>query len=223
MKKMLYTAFLSTALIVTPFSSIVGESESVVEAAYENPFTDVKDTNSHAHAIVSLYNDGIVTGVTETTYEPGKEATRGDAALYLANALGLNTVAVQNPGFKDVPTSSKYYKAVAALKQAGIVGGYGDEFRPNATLTRAQLAKMLTVGFELEQATSTTTKFTDVNKLTDVATKRYIQTLVNYNITKGTTATTFSPNMKLTRGQLATFLFNAIQATDDALTVISVE
>lgn len=223
MKKLIYTAAISAALIVTLFSAITGGNESVVEAAYVNPFTDVKDSNSHAHSIVSLYNEGIVTGVTRTTYQPGKEATRGDAALYLANALGLNSVAVKNPGFQDVPTTSKYYQAVAALKEANIVGGYGTEFRPNATLTRAQLAKMLTVGFELEQATSTTTKFTDVNKLTDAATKRYIQTLVNYEITKGTTVTTFSPNQKLTRGQLATFLFNAMQATTDELTVISVE
>lgn len=223
MKKLIYTAALSAALIVTPFSAITGGNESVVEAAYVNPFTDVKDSNSHANSIVSLYNEGIVTGVTRTTYQPGKEATRGDAALYLANALGLNSVAVKNPGFQDVPTTSKYYQAVAALKEANIVGGYGTEFRPNATLTRAQLAKMLTVGFELEQATSKTMKFTDVNKLTDAATKRYIQTLVDYEITKGTTATTFSPNQKLTRGQLATFLFNAMQVTTDELTVISVE
>lgn len=223
MKKLLYIAALSAAVSITPFTGITGGNESVVEAAYVNPFTDVKDSNSHAHSIVSLYNEGIVTGVTHNTYQPGKEATRGDAALYLANALALSDVSVKDPSFKDVPTTSKYYQAVAALKEANIVGGYGTEFRPNATLTRAQLAKMLTVGFELEQATSTTTKFTDVNKLTDVATKRYIQTLVDYDITKGTTATTFSPNQKLTRGQLATFLFNAKQATSDELTVISVE
>lgn len=223
MKKFLYTAALSAALIVTPITAFVGGNDAVVEAAYVNPFTDVKDSNSHAHSIVSLYNEGIVTGVTSTSYQPGKEATRGDAALYLANALGINIATVKDPGFKDIPKTSKYYQAVAALKQANIVGGYDNEFRPNATLTRAQLAKMLTVGFELEQATSTTTKFTDVNKLTDAATKRYIQTLVNYEITKGTTATTFSPNQKLTRGQLATFLYNAMQATDDELTVTSVE
>ena len=59
--------------------------------------------------------------------------------------------------------------------------------------------------------------------LNTTETKRYIQTLVDYSITKGTTATTFSPNMKLTRGQLATFLYNAIQTTSDDLTIISVE
>ena len=218
MKKYLYGSIVTAVLVI--FSSVIVNGHSV--KAYSNPFTDVKETNSHANAIITLYNEGIITGVTSKTYEPGKPATRGDAALYLANALNLQNSSAPNPGFKDVSTSSKYYKAIAALHQAGIVNGYGDEFRPNATLTRSQLAKMVTIGFELQQSTTTKTKFTDVNKLTDTATKKYIQTLVDYGITKGTTATTFSPNMKLTRAQLATFLFNAIEASNDFI-VIGVE
>lgn len=219
MKKLLYGSILTAVLVV--ISSFVVSAHSVQASA--NPFTDVKETNSHANAIVSLYNEGIITGVTSKTYEPGKSATRGDAALYLANALNLQNSTAPNPGFKDVPTSSKYYKAIAALNKAGIVNGYGDEFRPDATLTRSQIAKMLTIGFELEQSTTAKTKFNDVNKLADTATRKYIQTLVDYGITKGTTATTFSPNMKLTRAQLATFLYNAIEATSDDFIVIGVE
>ncbi|MBD8031431.1 S-layer homology domain-containing protein [Solibacillus merdavium] len=220
MKKLLYTSFIILALFVTAMLPV---NDLSVEAAAVNPFTDVKDSNSHAKAILSLYNDGIITGTSTTTYEPGKSATRGEAALFLANALGLQENTEKNGTFKDVPSSSIYYQAVTALTKAGIVNGYGDEFKPNTTLTRAQLSKMLTIGFELHQSTQTKTKFTDVNKLTDGATKQYIQTLVDYGITKGTTATTFSPNMKLTRGQLATFLFNAINVASDELTVISVE
>ena len=219
MKKHFYGTILIAAFVI--ISSVTLNNHSVQAAT--NPFTDVKETNSHANAIVTLYNEGIITGVTSKTYEPGKSATRGDAALYLANALNLQNSTAPNPGFKDVSTSSKYYKAIAALNKAGVVKGYGDEFHPNATLTRSQLAKMLTIGFELEQSTATMTKFTDVNKLTDTATKKYIQTLVDYGITKGTTATTFSPNMKLTRAQLATFLYNAIEATSDDFIVIGVE
>ena len=218
MKKFFYGSIFTAVLVI--ISSVIVSGHSV--QASTNPFTDVKETNSHANAIVSLYNEGIITGVTSKTYEPGKSATRGDAALYLANALNLQNSTAPNPGFKDVPTSSKYYKAIAALNKAGVVNGYGDEFRPNATLTRSQLAKMVTIGFELQQSTTTKTKFTDVNKLTDTATKKYIQTLVDYGITKGTTATTFSPNIKLTRAQLATFLFNAIEASNDFI-VIGVE
>ncbi|MGE7982947.1 S-layer homology domain-containing protein [Solibacillus sp. NPDC093137] len=219
MNKFFYGSILTAVLVI--ISSVIISGHSV--QASTNPFTDVKETNSHANAIVSLYNEGIISGVTSQTYEPGKSATRGDAALYLANALNLQNSTAPNPGFKDVPTSSKYYKAISALNKAGIVNGYGNEFRPDATLTRSQLAKMLSIGFELEQSTTTKTKFTDVNKLTDTATKKYIQTLVDYGITKGTTATTFSPNMKLTRAQLATFLYNAIEATSDDFIVIGVE
>ena len=218
MKKFFYGSIFTAVLVI--ISSVIVSGHSV--QASTNPFTDVKETNSHANAIVSLYNEGIITGVTSKTYEPGKSATRGDTALYLANALNLQNSTAPNPGFKDVPTSSKYYKAIAALNKAGVVNGYGDEFRPNATLTRSQLAKMVTIGFELQQSTTTKTKFTDVNKLTDTATKKYIQTLVDYGITKGTTATTFRPNMKLTRAQLAAFLFNAIEASNDFI-VIGVE
>lgn len=219
MNKFFYGSILTAVLVI--ISSVIISGHSV--QASTNPFTDVKETNSHANAIVSLYNEGIISGVTSQTYEPGKSATRGDAALYLANALNLQNSTAPNPGFKDVPTSSKYYKAISALNKAGIVNGYGNEFHPDATLTRSQLAKMLSIGFELEQSTTTKTKFTDVNKLTDTATKKYIQTLVDYGITKGTTATTFSPNMKLTRAQLATFLYNAIEATSDDFIVIGVE
>lgn len=219
MKRLFYKSFIIFALILT---LIIPVNELSVEAAAVNPFTDVKDSNSHAKAILSLYNNGIITGTTTTTYEPGKPATRGEAALFLANALGLRGIADKNSMFKDVPSSSKYYNAVTALAKEGIVSGYDNEFRPDATLSRAQLAKMLTIGFDLQQSAQTKTKFTDVNKLTDEATKKYIQTLVDYGITKGTTATTFSPNMKLTRGQLATFLYNATEVQSH-LTVISVE
>lgn len=219
MKKFFYGSIFTAILVI--ISSVIISGHSV--QASTNPFTDVKETNSHANAIVTLYNEGIITGITSKTYEPGKSATRGDAALYLANALNLQNSTAPNPGFKDVPTSSKYYKAIAALNKAGVVNGYGDEFRPNATLTRSQIAKMLTIGFELDQSTTTNSKFTDVNKLTDTATKKYIQTLVDYGITIGTTATTFSPNIKLTRAQLATFLYNAIEATSDDFIVIGVE
>lgn len=220
LSKQKFFTYSAALLIASTTAAVVTE---VPAFAQTNPFTDVKETNSHYTAITTLYKDGIVTGVTSSQYKPGQEATRGEAALFLAKALGLDTTAVTNPGFKDVPQSSQYYGAVAALYANGVVGGYGDTFKPEGTLTRAQLAKMLTLGFELEKATNTNTKFTDVNKLTDVPTKQYIQTLIDYNITKGTTATTFSPNAKLTRAQLATFLYNAIGATEEEFEIISIQ
>ena len=82
---------------------------------------------------------------------------------------------------------------------------------------------MLVLGFDLELAQATTIKFTDVNNIQDTATRGYIQTLVQYNITKGTSDTTFSPNDPVKRAQLATFLKRAIDNTTLDFDIIGVE
>ena len=193
-------------------------------AATENPYVDVTTKDGHYDAIVNLTEQGIISGVSKTQFQSTKAAARGEAALYIANALKLNTTSVTNPNFKDLSTSSTYYGAVAALNELNIIGGYTDgTFRPDGTLKRSEIAKMLTLALELEMSTSTKTKFADVNTITDVNMKRYIQTLVDYEITTGTTATTFSPYGTLTRGQLATFLQRSINAASDEFKIISIE
>jgi hypothetical protein len=192
--------------------------------AATNPYSDVTKKDGHYDAIMELTEQGIVTGVTKTLFQSTKPATRGEAALFIANALNFDSTSGENPNFKDLVSNSPYYNAVVALYERNIIGGYTDgTFRPNATLKRSEIAKMLTLAFELEVANVTKTKFADVNAITDGNTKRYIQTLIDYGITTGTTATTFSPYSTLTRGQLTTFLQRAITATADDFTIISVE
>lgn len=209
-------------LVLTPFQP---QTNALSKESDSNPFSDVKPNNSHYNAILSLYADGIITGVSNTEYKPNSIITRGEAAQFIVNALGMDTSKVTNPGFSDVPTTHKNYEAIAALYGKGVIGGYTNgHFGPSDSLTRSQIATMLTRAFGLEEATTTKTKFSDVNKLTDSNAKKYIQTLVNYNITVGTTPTTFSPNMKLTRGQLATFLLKAMEVdSDDDFELINVE
>ncbi|WP_431029138.1 S-layer homology domain-containing protein [Lysinibacillus sp. LZ02] len=195
-----------------------------VPATAAVPFTDLKNVGDHYTAIEELYNSGIITGRTATTFAPYEAATRAELALFIANALHLDTKNVKDPGFTDVPKNSTYYGAIAALYNAGIIGGYKDKtFKPNDYVKRSQVAKMLVLAFDLELANTTTTKFTDVNSIQDMDTRRYIQTLVQYNITKGTSTTTFSPNDSVKRAQLATFLKRAIDYTQSDFDIINVE
>lgn len=188
------------------------------------PFTDVDKSNTHYEAIVNLYSAGIVFGQTNTKYKPNSTATRGETALFIANALGLDTKNVANPNFKDVPKTSKYYGAIAALVQKGVVKGYSDgTFKPDNPLTRSQMAKMLTLGFDLSKSKALKTNFADVKKMTDTEGRLYIQTLIDYKITTGTTPSTFSPYAPLLRGQLATFIYRTLQQGGDRLEVVSVE
>lgn len=82
---------------------------------------------------MNLAERGIVKGYNGTgTYGPENNITRGQVAVILANALGLETDEVTDPGFKDVPKSHDYYGAIAALANAGHISGYEDDtYKPN--------------------------------------------------------------------------------------------
>lgn len=133
---------------------------------------------------------------------------RGSSLFFLAEALKLDTKNVENPGFNDVPTSHTYYGHIAALATQGIIQK-GTNYNPNNYMKRSQMAKILTLGFNLQQATTLSAPFADFTE--DVETNQYIQTLLNYGITEGTSSTTFSPYMDIGRGQMALFLYRTLQ------------
>jgi len=215
MKKMQkYAWAFTTAFVVAPCIAVIPTQ------ATSMPFSDIKKETELYNAVSELYNKGIIFGTTSTTYSPYQQLTRGEAAYFLAQALQLQTDNVDNPGFSDVPTSHPYYEAIAALAANGIIQN-GSSYHPEASIKRSQMAKMLTLGFHLQLATSLSEPFTDFTK--DMETDRYIQTLLNYGITTGTSATTFSPYTDVRRGQMALFLYRILQKTDDGFYIIGVE
>jgi len=175
-------------------------------------FSDVKDTHQFYEAIMSLTSRGVINGYEDGTYKPGQQISRAHAAKIMAGALGLDTKNVVDPGFKDVKKDHPYYGHIAALVNAGVIKGYDDNtFKPTGNLTRAHVAQMLVLGFKLEESKLTNLPFKDVNDKQWFA--NHIQTLFSNKITSGTTATTFSPNAFVTRGQVASFIFKSEAAT----------
>lgn len=179
--------------------------------AASSPFSDVPYTHTHFDNIMALQARGIISGYGDGTFRPNNYVTRAQAAKMLAMVLGLDTVNVKNPNFADVSSHDASYGPIAALVEANVISGYSDgSFRPNATLTRSQMAKMLVNGFNFEVASAVQPVFQDVTSATSNAV--HIQTLVDLGITRGTTPVTFSPYNNVTRGQISTFLMNAERA-----------
>ncbi|MGE7916289.1 S-layer homology domain-containing protein [Lysinibacillus xylanilyticus] len=186
-------------------------------AAATSPFTDIDQYSSHYDNILKLYSQGAISGYADKTFRPNQNVTRGQAAKMLATVLNLDLKNVQDPYFKDVPQSSEYYKYVAALQNAGIMSGYSNgTFMPNEVITRGQLAKILVLGFKFEVASNYNHSFKDVTSQTSNAI--YIQTLVDLNITAGTTPVTFSPFDAVTRGQIASFIVRSQEKKSNATT-----
>lgn len=109
--------------------------------------------------------------------------------------------------FTDVTTSDYYYDAVLWAVENGVTNGTSaTTFSPNMAVSRAQMVTFLWRAHGAPKATGT-------NPFTDVSTSDYYYDAVLWavanGVTNGTSATTFSPDMAVTRAQAVTFQWRA--------------
>ena len=204
-KHKLYTAA-TAAMAVT--------AVAVVPVSAASPFSDVSEDYAHFNSISTLHAADIINGFPDGTFKPSKDVTRGQAAKMIASAFHLTTtdMTVENPNFKDVDSSSPYYKAIVTLVNLGVVQGYEDDtFRPNDTITRGQMAVMVAEAAGLTAEGKS--PFTDVKQNSPFADA--VTALYEAGIAKGVTATEFGVDKNVTRGQLATFIVNALGLAED--------
>ena len=114
----------------------------------------------------------------------------------------------ETPVFTDVPADAYYADAVAWAVENGITNGTSaTTFGPNISCTRAQMVTFLWRAAGSPEPTTANNPFTDVQ-----AGSYYYDAVlwaVEQGITEGTSATTFSPDTTVTRGQTVTFLYRA--------------
>lgn len=117
------------------------------EKSNDKIFDDVTADDWYFSIVNGAYKNGIVSGVTETLFEPESRISRQDAAVIINRVKGYSSV--RDGNFADSEQISPYAQnAVAALANANIIKGYEDNcFRPNAFVTRAECAAMLAKAF----------------------------------------------------------------------------
>lgn len=208
MKK--HTLFQGAIVAALATSAIV----VVPTAQAAEKFTDVDYTKEYGAAVKDLAARGIIKGYADGTFKPFADVTRGQASKILAGLLGLDTKNVVDPQFTDVKPSDEYYGAIAALENKGIISGFADgSFGVNQAITREQLARMLTVAYQLESDNvDQTLPFKDIVKYSEA--HYAVAPLFENNITKGLTPTTFGLKETVKRSQLALFIhrIEAMQA-----------
>lgn len=141
-------ASITRGQLVTTLYRLAGEPE--VEGT--SSFTDVDGHRFYAEPIAWAEEQGIVHGVTPTTFRPEASVTREQAATFLYRYVTeyLKLEAAEGADLKDYADGDKvmnYAKTAFAWAVAeGLFEGYEDGMlRPAATLTRAQMAKLLTI------------------------------------------------------------------------------
>ena len=166
-----------------------------------NPFTDVSSSDTIFKYVSWAYNNDIVTGTSDTTFSPGNTCTRIQFIMMLWKMHGSPVVGGTNP-FSDIEDGTRTCKAILWALDKGIINS-GSTFNPKGSVTRINIVMMLWKLAGSPKASGT-------NPFTDVSGAKTINAVLwayNNSITKGTSATTFSPNKNCTRGQLVTFLY----------------
>ena len=139
---------LTRGMLVTALYRLAGEPE-VTEPA---TFTDVAQGRYYADAVAWAEDLGIVKGITATAFQPEGTVTRQQAATFLYRYVTeyLEQEAVEGAdltAFTDGSKVQDYAKTAMSWAVAeGFFEGYGDgTLRPFTALTRAQMAKLLTI------------------------------------------------------------------------------
>ena len=194
------------------FSFTMPASGVTVKAAFQPiafpVFTDVPSGSYYEEAVRWAAENGVTAGTDSAHFSPDGICTRAQAVTFLWRAAGSPAPKSSAMPFIDVPAGSYYYNAVLWAVENGISKGTSDTaFSPDKTCTRAQIVTFLWRSQNAPTAGSS-------NPFTDVAASDYyagaVLWAVKNDITKGTGATTFSPDADCTRAQIVTFLWRTM-------------
>jgi hypothetical protein len=172
-------------------------------------------------AVVSRNESGSAAEVVITGLLNGSEVTVSRSGRSVKSTLGLRSpyfeVSVEVsflPPFKD-DDGSVHEQDIVTIYQAGVTKGCGPEvYCPAGEVPRWQMALFLTrlhraSGFDLPAGSDQ--GFGDLSDVSAEASLA-INQLKQLGITKGTSTTTFTPNLEVPRWQMALFIVRMLEA-----------
>ena len=175
-------------------------------------FADVAADAWYADAIQYVYENGMMSGTSETTFSPDLTTTRGMIVTILYRLEGSPDLSNENLGYPyaDVDANAYYADAVYWARQNGIVSGMSaEQFAPNNAITREQMAAILYryaqfKGYDVSVKADLSV-YTDAAQVSTYATDAMAWANGAQLIT-GTSQATLTPAGNATRAQVATIL-----------------
>lgn len=165
-------------------------------------------------AILSLTQDGIVSGTGNNKFEPARTLKREEFMKLLVNAFDLADMKA-TCSFSDVDKDAWYYMYIASAEQAGITSGRGDgTFGIGDDVTREEMATLVyraavKAGAKLAPAAGNSNfNYSDIGSLSPYAVEA-VQTLAFNGIMAGETGELYAPKTGASRAQAAVVIYNA--------------
>lgn len=136
MKKL--TSMLLAVLMALAIVAIPAGAEGV-------PFTDIGNLDAYTQDnIAYLYQQGIMNGTSETTFDPEVMYTRAMFVTMLGRTVDVDPADYPASAFSDVPAGRWDAPYIAWAAEQGIVNGVGDgKFNPTGIITTEQYATIV--------------------------------------------------------------------------------
>lgn len=199
----------AVVLMIFALVSIVPGRSSAQQIQFKD-ITPDKEYYEQVNYIASL---GIIKGYEEkgvTTFKPGNNLTRSQAAKMLVIAAKKQDIPTPSIQFKDVKAGTEQYDYVSRAVSLGYFkAGTNGNFKPNENLKRGEMGNALAIAFNLSEKITTERPMmmTDISKSYGYAER--INGLYYAGVTKGS-AGKFLPDSYLTRAQFSLFLARAM-------------
>ncbi|MER2000520.1 MAG: S-layer homology domain-containing protein, partial [Lysinibacillus sp.] len=166
---------------------------------------DVKKTY-WAYSTIQKYVANGYVALDKGCFYPNRAITRGEMADILVKTLRLKQDATVQLNATDITPQHPHYGTLRKLVELGVLNN-SKQLKPDGTLTRAQMAKIIALAFEIEVDNKNKTTFKDY-KSTYWA-KHYIESLADEKIIQGKSKTRFAPQDSVTRAQFVTLVSRA--------------
>ncbi len=152
--------------------------------------------------VLSLVKEQKMKGYPDGTFRPEEGMTRAEFATVLCNILNLEI-----KGKKEFADTSNHWAKgqISAVYEAGIVKGYGHNFKPDELITREDMLVMVTRSIQLLPK-ETNLVFKDEEQISSYAKEAIDQAVAN-GILSGYEDQTFRPKAIAKRGEVAKIVF----------------
>lgn len=149
-----------------------------------------------------------MTGYADGTFQPGKSITRAEVASIIARTFNPSA-STSGVAYTDLAAGHWATNAINLVSSSGIMKGYADgSFKPNQTITRAEMATILSRLVTNGQGNAVS--FSDIAGHWAQAA---VETTAKAGMITGYEDGTFRPNQTLTRAEAVTIVNRALGIT----------
>lgn len=169
-----------------------------------------KDMKNHwaREDVESMAELGIVNGDENDEFRPEDRVSRAEFATMISKAMGLEMTEYEN-SFFDVVSDDWYSGYVQAVRSNDYMSGYDGLFKPNADITREEIARVIVAAYNSKTNTKLEKgKSLYFNDLDDISywAYDYVVEAADMEFIYGITDELFAPKQPATRAQAAVMI-----------------